>query len=386
MEAMILEQVYSPSRKHAFPISRGRRFTQDNMTFDAQSFVQDALGRNNARGVPLGFTVRTQDGKRSYDSTGAFLVGELERLDMKLHEPLAAVTYSRDIEMREDVTIADEVSSFTISTYASPGGLGTGNGIGTGKSWGGKNTTQVTGQSVDIAKLTNPLHLWEQEIKYTIPELLSAARVGRPIDEQKWDAMKLKCEMDIDEQVYFGDTSYGDTGLINSTAITPTNVPNGLSGSPNWVNKNADEILGDVNNSITTVWAASAWAVMPTNLLIPPNQYGYISTVKVSQAGNVSILKYLLENNILMQTHGKTLQIEPVKWCIGAGVGGTIGTIGVDRMVVYSNKRDFVRFPLTPMDSTPIQYDGLYHKRTYFRRLGRVEIVYPQTLGYFDNI
>jgi hypothetical protein len=44
------------------------------------------------------------------DSTGAFLIGELERLDQTLHMPLAAVTWSRDIDLREDVTLADEFS------------------------------------------------------------------------------------------------------------------------------------------------------------------------------------------------------------------------------------------------------------------------------------
>jgi hypothetical protein len=41
--------------------------------------------------------------RMTIDSTGAFLVGELERLDQKLHEPLVAVTWGRDIDLREDV-------------------------------------------------------------------------------------------------------------------------------------------------------------------------------------------------------------------------------------------------------------------------------------------
>lgn len=58
---------------------------------------------------------------RTIDSAGAFLVGELERLDQELHMPLASVTWSRDIDLREDVSIADEVSSFTNSTFAAAG-------------------------------------------------------------------------------------------------------------------------------------------------------------------------------------------------------------------------------------------------------------------------
>ena len=60
--------------------------------------------------------------QRTVDSSGAFLVGELERLDQTMHEPLASVTWSRDIDLRSDVSIADETSSFTNSTFAAAGG------------------------------------------------------------------------------------------------------------------------------------------------------------------------------------------------------------------------------------------------------------------------
>jgi len=57
------------------------------------------------------------------DSTGVFLIGELERLDQRLHMPLAAVTWARDIDLREDVSMADEVSSFTNSSFAQAQGV-----------------------------------------------------------------------------------------------------------------------------------------------------------------------------------------------------------------------------------------------------------------------
>jgi len=70
--------------------------------------------------------------------------------------PLVEYTWGRDIDLRTDVTIADEVASFTNNSVASAGGLGTGNGIGNGKSWMQKNTTQVTSQDVDISKTPQP--------------------------------------------------------------------------------------------------------------------------------------------------------------------------------------------------------------------------------------
>src|SRR5262249_28812342 len=131
----------------------------------------------------------------------------------------------------------------------------------------------------------------------------------------------------------------------------------------------------------------SAWAVIPQDILIPPFQFGYLSSQLVSSAGNVSILRYVEENNILTQAGRGKLNIQPLKWAIGAGVGGTIGTTGtVDRMTVYTNEKSRVRFPMAMLQRTPIQYDAIWHKTTYFGRLGQVEWVYPNTGGYFDGI
>jgi hypothetical protein len=286
------------------------------------------------------------------------------------------------------VTIADEVSSFTLSTFGASGSLGSGNSVGNGKAWIGKSTDQITGVSADIAKIPHQLRPWAMELKYTILELESAAKLGRPIDQQKYEGLQLKHQMDIDEQVYIGDTGTGDTGLLNNSLVTNVqNLPAGVSTFTTWVKKTPDEILADVNLMLTSVWQTSAWAIMPDRLLLPPAQFGYISTQKVSSAGNVSILKYIMENNLLTTSGKGALTILPLKWCIGAGVGGTIGTLGtVDRAVVYTKDKKRVRYPMTILNRTPIQYDSIYHKTTYFCRLGAVEVVYPECIGYFDGL
>lgn len=372
--------------------------TRDNMmTFDsANSGFKVIDSKGTQMGKDLGGAYKTYD-NRTVDSTGAFLVGELERLDLNLHMPLAAVTWGRDIDLRKDVTIADDVSSFTVSTFGSVGGLGVGNNIGNGKSWIGRTATQVPTTSVDIQKIANPLTPWGNELKFTVFELESAAKLGRPIDQQKFEALHLKHQMDIDEMVYIGDPALNSTGvtpaggLVNHPLVsaygTVTSLAAGVSGSTNWTKKTPDEILLDVNVMLTSVWAASAWAVISNKILLPPSQFGYISTEKVSNAGNISILQYILENNLYTRSEGKELDIKPCKWLVGAGAGGTIGTAGtVDRAVVYEQNKERVRYPMTLLNRTPVQYDSIYHKSTYFCKLGAVEVVYPETMGYFDGL
>lgn len=370
------------------PFKRAR--TLDHLTFDSRG-TEPLDAHGNQRGKTFDQAYRVADGNggfRTVDSTGAFLVGELERLDQTMNMPLASVTFGRDVDLRSDVTVADEGTSFTLSNFASAGMLG-GHSIRTGKAWIGKASDQIAGVSVDIAKPTYPLNPWALEIKFTILELESAARLGRPLDAQKLEALQLKWAMDTDEQVYVGDASLGLQGMLNSSLVTNvSNVPNGAAASPLWTAKTPDEILADVNALITSTWQASGWAEIPNVILMPPAQFGYISTTKISNAGNVSILKYVLENNILATSgSGKKLDIRPVKWAIGAGTGGTIGTTGtVDRMMAYSKDKKYIRFPMTTLSRTPIQYDSIYHKSTYFGKLGVTEVVYPETIGYRDGL
>lgn len=315
------------------------------------------------------------------DSTGAFLIGELERLDQKLHEPLVSVTWSRDIDLREDVTIADEASSFTNSAFAAAGSL-----TSAGKNFVGKNSNAIAGIALDIGKTSQPLYLWAMEIGYTIPELLSAQQMGRPVDAQKYTGLQLKHQMDIDEMVYIGDTVVNKEGLLNSSAVTTGFVDAGAAGSTEWSTKTPDEILADVNTLIQECWASAGYAICPSKLLLPPAQFAYITSQKVSTAGNVSILTFLEDNSIALKINGKKLDIQPCKWLAGRGVAAGSPEAATDRMVCYTQDKDRVRFPLVPLQRTPLEYRSLYQLTTYFGRLGVIEIVYPECIRYSDGI
>lgn len=308
---------------------------------------------------------------RTIDSTGSFLIGELERLDQRLHMPLASVTWTRDIDLREDVSIADETSSFTNSSFAAAGGASP-----QGKSWIGKDATAIAGIALDIGKTANPLTLWGMQIGWTIPELESAQKLGRPVDQQKFAGMQLKHNMDVDEQVYIGDTVIGVGGLVNHSLVT--NLSNAQTGG--WSTATADQILADVNELLTSVWAASGYAICPGELRLPPAKFGLLVSMKVSSAGNISVLEYLKLNTISNSINGRPLNIQPLKWLYQRG------TASADRMVAYTKEEDKVRFPLVPLQRTPLEYRDIRQLTTYFGRLGAVELVYPETIGYRDGI
>jgi hypothetical protein len=123
--------------------------------------------------------------------------------------------------------------------------------------------------------------------------------------------------------------------------------------------------------------------VCPTELRLPPLQYSLLASQKVSLAGNLSLLEYLKINCISNSINGRPLNIQPLKWL--KGMGGT-GNGTVDRMLAYTKDRRFVRYPLVPLQRTPLEYRSIYLIMTYFGRLGVIEFVYPETILYADGI
>ncbi len=312
---------------------------------------------------------------KTFDSTLAYYVNQLDNLDKKLYEPLYSTTWGRDIKLRTGITMANESTSFIRSTI---GAVGTQSA--TGKPWISPNTTTLPGVSINGERVVMPLRLLGQEVSYSSVELERSQLLGQSVDAQKFNALNTIYQMATDEMVYIGDSGVGATGLVNSALVTTGAVANGASASPLWTSKTPDEILKDVNDMITAAWSASGFAVCPDTLLLPPTQFAYIVSQKISSAGNVSILTFLQDNSISLSVNGRKLEIQPLKWLTNRGASST------QRMVAYTNDMDRVRFPMVPIRRETPYYLGIKFNAPYIWAFGEVEFVFPECASYKDGI
>ncbi|AZI51989.1 DUF2184 domain-containing protein [Pantoea agglomerans] len=307
--------------------------------------------------------------RQTIDNSGAFLIGQLERFDPVLNMPLLAYTWSRDVDLREDVSIADEISSFSNSSFAAPSSVGT-----DGESWISNSTNVIAGVDLDITKTSLPLTPWSRQLSWTVFELASALQMGRPIDSQKLDAMNQTYQLNVDRQVYVGSTILGVKGLFNQAGVKVINAAKA------WANSTAMEIVKSINDGLTTAWKQTGRAVVPDSLRLPPDQYALLSSLIVSDAGNRSLLDYLSENTIAYKQNGKPLDIQPVKWLESGAMQS------VNRMVFYTKDRKYVQFPLVPLQRTPMEYRDLRQLVTYYSKVGAIELRYSDTMLYVDGI
>jgi len=366
---MSLQAAAASAFAHAYERGKARgRFTPDCFTTDEMFTIDSAI----AQAYPgCGVTG---------DSSGVFLVSELERLDRTLNAPLYSTTWSRDIILRTDVSLGDEIASWTLTNYASPG-LGGGL-YPSGVNWAASNANANPGPAVDIGRYPQPLYPWVSELSWTVFDLAKSMILGIPIDVEKYEAMNTKWDMDVDQVVYTGEAAFGQYGFMNSPSITATAVANGGSGTA-WTTKTPQQILADLNTALNTTWAASGYKVMPSEVRLPPANFTYINGTVMSVAGTTggsSILRFLRENNASEAISGKPLNIQPLKWAIGAGAGAT------NRMVVYERDAKFIRYPMVPRQRTPLELRSIFQAVTYYAKLGFVEWRYPETASYWDGI
>ena len=310
------------------------------------------------------------------DSSLAFFINQLDNWDTALHEPLTATWWSRDIKLRSGVSMANQSTSFVRAAFAGNGSL-----TAQGKAWIGSGVRgAIGGVSVDGTPVTLPLNIWGREIAYTSVELERSQMIGTNLDDAQTKALITMYNMDVDQMVYVGDTTLGLKGLVNSTEVTASTVATGAGGYL-WAQKTADEILLDINSAIEAAWAASAYAVCPNVLLIPPAQYALIVGKKAGTDGaGGSILKYIEDNSMSLMINGVALSVRPSKYLVDIGAGTS------DRMVAYSDSVNHVRYPLVPIRREQAYYQGITFAAPYIAGLGAVEFVYPETAIYRDGI
>lgn len=343
-----------------------------------KKYALDHLNNGGKLGVmdasPLMFSGGMMDKSAVMDNM-AFLVGELEKIDPKLLEPLTSFTYPRDITLKNGGGWVQYASTIDVD-YASTGG----NEFGIQA----PSSTEISRVQANLNK-----DIWKV---YTFMEAYSAPFVnnqlvqqtGRSLEEIFDKGIKLTYNKALDKAVYTGFDFYGTYGLVNNTAVTSFVASTGASSSTTFASKTPDEILADINSLIYKVWKAGEFSIdaVINHILMPPEVYGYLLTTKVSGYADKSILTYLLDNN-LAKAQGVDLKIFPCRQCIGAGADSSNRVVGYvdDESKVNIDVTVPLSRVLTAPNITNVSIDSVYAGQ-----FSEVKLQYLQTIMYMDKV
>lgn len=321
---------------------------------------------------------RAMDAAQIQDSW-TFLEAELEKRDPTLLEPLTAVTWPRDIVAVTGGGMMQYSSNFFVD-YGSPN-QGT-------RAIGGDQQTNIPMIEAKLSKDTYKAYLYQIATAIPIVQQMYMTEVGRSLDQIYDSGIRLDYNKFIDNLIYFGrpiDSNYGIVNNANVAVISPSTVSTSLTSWEDKINNGqVDAVLADINAMLVKVWADCEYdtSAMPNHLGVTPRIFGLFVTAKVSQAGNISVLEYLKNNNI-SRAQGVDLEIVPMRQLMGAGTSST------DRAIAYCNDKRFFHFdllqPLMRHMTGPDVANARFVSQ-YLANMTAPKLLYPTTQVYMDGV
>ena len=210
---------------------------------------------------------------------------------------------------------------------------------------------------------------------YSIQDLRRAAMARKPLSNRKAIAARRKIDEYINNIAFHGDAKHGVVGLLDNPNIgNYTVASDGKSDSTKFKDKTAVQILRDMNGIIHSVSKQTNDVENPNTLVLPPDQYNYISSTPYSDVVADSILSVFKRNN-------PDVTVLKANELTGAGVGGA------DMMLAYVKDADHqtLEIPL-PFTQHTIQQKGLEFEVPCECRTAGVLIYYPLSMNKASGI
>jgi hypothetical protein len=207
-------------------------------------------------------------------------------------------------------------------------------------------------------------------------EARAAARAGKPLDNRKMMAARYAIASKLNSVFTSGSTEYGPTmyGMLNlSGVVTYTVTADGTGATKTWSTKTPAQIVRDMNGIVTKMVVDSNDVEHPDTLVIPLSSHELISTTRMADGSDVTILKHFLANS----PHIK--RVIPWYALETAGTGG--------RMIAYRQSADVLE-GLLPVEFEQFapQTDGMEVVTVCHARMGGICLYKPKAVAYGDGI
>lgn len=225
-------------------------------------------------------------------------------------------------------------------------------------------------------KFSSPVKSSGGAYGWNLQEVRAAAMAGKPLTSRKAGSAK-RSHMALENQIaFFGDSASGLPGLLSNSNVSTVVLPNDGTGSTiTWSTKTPDQIIRDINLLTRTVHSVTKGVEFANTLLLPIEQYNLIYDTPRSAQSDMSIAKWVLENNP---------HLEAIDWL--EELNGTGGG-GGDQVLVYNRSPEKLTLEV-PQDyeQLPVQERNLEYVVPTHMRIGGVVIYYPLSIAKGNGI
>ena len=211
---------------------------------------------------------------------------------------------------------------------------------------------------------------------YSIKEIRASQRAGKNLDQRRAITARRAHDEQMNRMALKSDPINGTFGLLDFPGITEVTLQSDGTGSvKNWSKKTADQIVRDINDMVNSVMEPTSAREVPDTLLLPIAQYNDLATRRIGEAGEKTLLKYILENSPYIK------RIDWLSELKGFGAGST------DRALIGRFDEEHITLEIPqPFEQFEAQQEGMEFTIPCHSECAGAIIYYPLAFAYADGI
>ncbi|MBX9934540.1 MAG: DUF2184 domain-containing protein [Methylobacterium sp.] len=260
---------------------------------------------------------------------------------------------------------------------------------GAGKAkWASGKAFDVPTVGLRSEKFETSVHMSAIGYDYGLEEVNQAKMLGVNLGNEKALIARRVSEEFTDEVALNGDAEKNMKGLYDYPGVPSgaapaagADSPTGQTASLKWRDKTPDDIIADFNSLVLGTFVATNTTSMSDTVLLPWDSYLYLSSTPRATGSDMSILEWLVKNNVYTAKYRRPLTISGVRGLETKGAGST------GRAVAYRRAPEVLKLHVPmPFQFLPVQVQGLSYLVPGVMRLGGLDIRLPKEVRYLDGI
>lgn len=211
---------------------------------------------------------------------------------------------------------------------------------------------------------------------YSIKEIRASHRTGKNLDQRRAITARRAHDETINRMALKSNPVDGTFGLLDFPGITEVVLQNdGTGSSKTWASKTPDQIVRDINDMVNAVMEPTSAREVPDTLLLPIAMYNDVATRRIGEAGEKTLMKYILENSPY---------IKKIDWLAelkNFGAGNT------NRALIGRFDEEHITLEIPqPFEQFEAQQEGMEFTIPCHSECAGTIIYYPLAFAYADGI
>ena len=219
---------------------------------------------------------------------------------------------------------------------------------------------------------------------YSLQEIRAAQLAGKGLVARKANAAVRAQREQMNRIAFYGDEQHNLQGLLTNPNLPSVTVENdGEGDATEWSTKTPKQVLRDMNDLVNSIIERTNGAEQPDTLILPIEQYTFVTSTPADTGTDTTIGEYFLTNNPFVNNLEWSNELKASERAKHISDDQYTGEI----MVAYRRDPDAVMLEIPQMfEQLPVQERNLEFVVPCHSRIAGLIITYPLSMAVGEGI